>query len=293
MPSVFALASDQEAGSTGLVLAHSGKLTSRQAKRFAADLASLPPVARDIVDDIDVCGRYETLDMVDVTLRDGPDAVSEILGFGGGEDKQYAKSYRALVSTGLVDWDEILRSMNRDTDQWVAAARLPSRAQQVRAILRLDKSDDEKRIAPLTADEIGRRQKSGKLSSEVATAAMLRLFDFDDLLGLEVPPTMVIDMRDRAQANCDMRRIAFLLAAYRADHDEYPAKLSQLRPDYLRKLPLDPFSAKPYQYRRGKQGYLLYSVDRNGKDDGGRRSFLDEEKDFDYIMQTPDYAPAE
>ncbi|MCH8046673.1 MAG: hypothetical protein IID44_23465, partial [Planctomycetes bacterium] len=61
VPSAFAFALDQQAGSTGLVLAHSGKLTSQQAKRFAADLAALPPVARDIVDDIDVCGRYETL----------------------------------------------------------------------------------------------------------------------------------------------------------------------------------------------------------------------------------------
>ena len=226
--------------------------------------------------------------MVDVTLRDGPDAVSELLGFADSEGKQYAESYRALVSTGLVDWDEILRTMNRDTDQWVAAARLPSRAQQVRAILRLDKADEKKRPALLTADEIGRRQKSGKLSSEVATAAMLRLFDFDETFGLEVPPTMAIDMRDRAQANCDMRRLAFLLAAYRADHDEYPAKLSQLRPDYLRKLPLDPFSAKPYHYHCGKRGYLLYSVDRNGKDDGGRPSSIDEMKDFDYIIQTPD-----
>ncbi len=39
------------------------------------------------------------------------------------------------------------------------------------------------------------------------------------------------------------------LAMYRADQNEYPATLDALVPEYLEKLPLDPFSAQPFQYR--------------------------------------------
>ena len=34
-------------------------------------------------------------------------------------------------------------------------------------------------------------------------------------------------------------------------------------------LPSDPFSGKPLRYRASAQGFVLYNVGENGKDDGG------------------------
>ncbi|MEX2091746.1 MAG: hypothetical protein WD971_03665 [Pirellulales bacterium] len=56
-------------------------------------------------------------------------------------------------------------------------------------------------------------------------------------------------------AKVKMSRRAFLiqlaLLIYHRDHDEYPAALSELVPDYLNKLPMDPYSNQPFYYSPG------------------------------------------
>ena len=68
----------------------------------------------------------------------------------------------------------------------------------------------------------------------------------------------------------DLTKLAFALAAYHADHGSYPAKLSDLMPKYVNALPKDIFTGSDLHYRREGNGYLLYSVGVNGKDDGGK-----------------------
>ena len=75
----------------------------------------------------------------------------------------------------------------------------------------------------------------------------------------------------------DLTRLAFALAAYRADRGTYPAKLADLVPKYVAKVPQDIFSAAELHYRPEGGGYLLYSVGVNGKDDGGKG--MDDRKD--------------
>ncbi|MBN1919141.1 MAG: hypothetical protein JW889_14645 [Verrucomicrobia bacterium] len=59
------------------------------------------------------------------------------------------------------------------------------------------------------------------------------------------------------------------LAFYKAGHGEYPDALDKIEP-YLDEIPLDPFSDKPFCYRREGSEYVLYSIGPNMKDDGGR-----------------------
>jgi hypothetical protein len=59
------------------------------------------------------------------------------------------------------------------------------------------------------------------------------------------------------------------LSAHHALHARYPASLDDLCPDYFEKLPLDPFTDKGMIYRLEGEGYVLYSVGTNEKDDNG------------------------
>ncbi len=59
-----------------------------------------------------------------------------------------------------------------------------------------------------------------------------------------------------------------LLRVYYLREGSYPDSLHRLR---LEELIIDPFSGKELVYRREADRYRLYSVDENGKDDGGRR----------------------
>lgn len=70
------------------------------------------------------------------------------------------------------------------------------------------------------------------------------------------------------------RRVAAVMLAvrlYRVDHGGFPRTLGELVPEYLPSLPADPFSpgGASFGYRRKNNPPVVYSVSRNGVDDGG------------------------
>jgi hypothetical protein len=75
---------------------------------------------------------------------------------------------------------------------------------------------------------------------------------------------------ERHILNLRMPQIGLALAAYRDDHGTFPATLDALAPDYLKSVPVDPFTDQAFCYRRDGAGYVLYSAGFNGKDDDGR-----------------------
>ncbi|MDB5385866.1 MAG: hypothetical protein JWM11_1512, partial [Planctomycetaceae bacterium] len=98
----------------------------------------------------------------------------------------------------------------------------------------------------------------------------------DLILGLVRPAgTQFIRAKLQAKVRFDLLRLGYALAAYRAEHREYPEKLEALTPRFLKEIPLDPFVDLPLHYQRlvGTQpqldGFLLYSVDKDLKDNGG------------------------
>jgi hypothetical protein len=66
---------------------------------------------------------------------------------------------------------------------------------------------------------------------------------------------------------------AIALKRYQLRHGNLPERLSELLPELLPSVPLDPVDGKPLRYRRNTDGtFLLYSVGADGKDDGGDAS---------------------
>jgi len=62
---------------------------------------------------------------------------------------------------------------------------------------------------------------------------------------------------------------AIALRLYRMKHGQYPEDVAALVPEFLDKLPTDPFSGKDFIYRREGKGFIVYSVGIDRKDDGG------------------------
>ena len=77
--------------------------------------------------------------------------------------------------------------------------------------------------------------------------------------------------------------LMFPLTAYHANHGQYPHRLDDLKPKYAKTIPADLFTGKPLHYRRADNGYLLYSLGRNGKDDGGKEG----DNLLDIVVQVP------
>jgi hypothetical protein len=74
--------------------------------------------------------------------------------------------------------------------------------------------------------------------------------------------------RNQALLRCAI--VVLAVERYRIAHGRWPDSLSVLVPEYLEKIHLDPYDAKPLRYRRLVDGVIIYSVGPDEKDDGGK-----------------------
>ncbi|RJP41611.1 MAG: hypothetical protein C4547_01585 [Phycisphaerales bacterium] len=64
--------------------------------------------------------------------------------------------------------------------------------------------------------------------------------------------------------------IMLALNQHNQRHEQYPASLDDLTPEFVDSLPVDPFCGRPYGYRLSDDGgYQLWSCGTDGIDDGG------------------------
>jgi len=80
-----------------------------------------------------------------------------------------------------------------------------------------------------------------------------------------------IDSADRTACRNEMLKVVATLAAWRAEQGAYPASLEEMMPSLIDAVPIDPYSPARdvFRYEKRGEGFLLYSVYRNGIDDGG------------------------
>jgi hypothetical protein len=75
---------------------------------------------------------------------------------------------------------------------------------------------------------------------------------------------------------------------YKSRTGAYPENLGVLVPGILPEIPVDPFTGKPFVFRREGDGFIVYSLGSNEKDDGGRSTYnitklvMDKDDDFSW-----------
>jgi len=76
-----------------------------------------------------------------------------------------------------------------------------------------------------------------------------------------------------AMAECEARRAitesVLSVERFRRKYGTTPDSLSELVPEFVAKRPVDPFTGEPMITKRTAQEFLIYSVGRNRRDDGG------------------------
>lgn len=88
----------------------------------------------------------------------------------------------------------------------------------------------------------------------------------------------------KAETYRRLARLACRLEEYRIAQGQYPEKLEEL-PDLPAHLNQEVLSEEPLRYRRKGDGYLLYSVGWNQKDDGG--VVATDVKEGDWVWPSP------
>ena len=188
-------------------------------------------------------------------------------------------SLRRSFTQGLVDVNIVLKIGNYWHDRLVVAAHLPTRMARQSEFDKIDAelqpAMDEARTAFVAPMPVEMRD----LSEKVGVLLLLN----DAFLFRR----KIVDVEDSCAMRTQLSHFAFALAAWKADHGNYPDQLNQLTPDYLKIIPIDNHTGQSLIYRRSDTGYLLYSLGVNLKDDDGLTK-LDTYKTDDIAIRTPD-----
>jgi hypothetical protein len=272
------------------------KPNAAQIDRCLNDLRGVPSAA-SIPDSIDLAERFLSLDTLTrinrESLKSWLDATESTPAFlrlvdesNKAQVPNRAKMKRLRnMSLEVIELDQALKDVNNRFDRHVAALRqkdLFNRQSAFEVLEREQKKLDILLFGPGRADP--RITGDGKARGMV----------IGDLIAVQFMPNRatlkVMEAANRAQQSYANVVLAFALARYKLDHQRYPAELSALAPKYLPQIPLDIFSGKPLVYRLTENGYLLYSVGPNGKDEDGR-GYTDEPRGDDISVRMPLPAP--
>jgi hypothetical protein len=277
---LLGIAITQVAADAELALLDCARPTATQARTWQRDLERLPPIP-PVADKVELGMRYTFLNAV-MLARRHPVKTLRLIELLEGQPRPPLPNQDPEPSPAFIaslDWDAILRTGNAWFDRVVAAQRIQDRAQRQKELDRIEEELKQDALTPAEAIQ-SLRQESGRdngISKELAAT----LIDFSGVtirwMGRQA------DLHEQRQRNL---HLAFALAAYRGEHKRYPDKLDVLAPKYLAEVPKDLFSGKALIYRPSENGYLLYSVGVNGRDDGGR-AFADTPPGDDLRVRMP------
>ncbi|HTU89104.1 MAG TPA: hypothetical protein VMF69_03310 [Gemmataceae bacterium] len=271
------IATDAVADTADLVFLERVDWKAEQINKCLRELKKLPPMP-SAADIMDFSERFSSLEIAMMIDRYGPEALKNLSGNAPAKElSPWAYLFRARV-----DYEPALRNINRWCNRITKSLRVE------------DRTTREKQLKQLDADL---RELKKKIEEAMPGPLMLLLARDSDkirgetigniLIGLMLPAfNKVQNAADRCEQNQNNLYVAFALAAYHRHHGRYPKNLDALTPKYIDKIPKDLFSDKPLIYRPSDNGYLLYSVGVNGRDEQGR-SYNDRPQGDDLTIRMP------
>jgi len=81
----------------------------------------------------------------------------------------------------------------------------------------------------------------------------------------------VVEVPALREARLAEPAVSVELELHRRSTGSFPEALADVSLTYLKELPVDPFSGRPFVYHKQGDGYVLYSIGPNGRDDGGKK----------------------
>lgn len=252
---------------------------------MSAELDRLPPPAK-LADKVGTGERMFLLTAVFRVMHEGHEALLPPKWPNVKREEEPDADLNAILPH--TDWDAALRELNGWFDELEAAMRLPTWRQRDAAL-----RDWKQRLSETCATEHTQRLKeqahkfgksSDLLAQYVARECMRKSID---ILASQYA-------EDRSEQRMRNLRLAYALAAYRADRGEFPAALDELRPAYVSEIPPDLFAEAPPRYERTAEGYKLWSIGRDGRDDGGQADMFvppSKNDDIGIVMPPPKPQP--
>ncbi|MCH8828760.1 MAG: hypothetical protein IID45_04205, partial [Planctomycetes bacterium] len=281
---LIAVAIDAGAFNIDRALIETGRLSTVQIMALSTSLRKLGPFP-GFADKYDFQERCSSLSSIIAWSRREKVGNLRALDSDASEElkKAWSKNYNK-IRLRLVDWNVVLKYNNRLIDRGVKIARMDQRGKRIEA------------LESLTAEVKTLREQTGSLLQYIEGFSFIKSNRvgatnwFKHAFGNQIVKHFQngLIVQDMARTRYDITLIGLGLAAYQAERGSYPQTLARLTPKYAAAVPADLFSGKPLKYKRTENGFLLYSVGRNGKDEGGTQPASGRDSGFDDIaIQVP------
>jgi hypothetical protein len=167
----------------------------------------------------------------------------------------HAQMRQALATNSLYSGGEGL-----SMDLEVIALRGSARHERAETLRRMNCLVE---IARLPPEERGREVRAWHASLNEGSPLQRKMLS---------PVLKVNEATRRSHAEMRCAIVLLALERFRQSRRQWPARLEDLTPAYLDAVPLDPFDGKPIKYARRDDGVTVYTVGRDGEDNGGNVS---------------------
>jgi hypothetical protein len=258
-------AMERQAMRNYVALVTKGNLTAAQLQQVSREIASFPPFPQ-VDETTDSVEEMIALDGVMQCIRgDGEKVMRTLAGeFTGSKHVD-------LGDLAKVDWDVMLKESHRTCMETTAADRDKTIMQMIAlhdARAKADAADKQ----PGEGFFGGVEQPTGipaieaylkMRPDETREAFSKRLGRWNGDSDPEASKRILMIV-ERGHVERSLALLAVSLAEYHASHGGYPSALKELGG-----VPSDPFSGKDMVYRPEKNGYVVYSLGYNLKDDAG------------------------
>jgi hypothetical protein len=240
------------------------------------------PATKAIGQAFDLGERLSFLDAACYCAREGWWAMREIIALiadlsGDKEPKPRGEPNRLMARatapwTWLVKWDHVLKLGNEWHDRLVRIANITDRQQQAAELKRFDQDlkklhRDIKQLPTRTGFYFYPRTFPTDLTSKALVGVMLPALN------------AIVHVGHDLETHRSMFDVSMALEQYRADVSTYPDRLNKLVPGFLVQISHDDFTRAEFIYQRTNDGYVLYSLGKNGRDDGGKTANDQDEAD--------------
>jgi hypothetical protein len=263
---VVGMSIETSAAQDDVFAAHSGKLSPQQARRLISEVDALGELPT-YLDAIDRAERFLGMDVVQALAKLPPTEAGRL--FNGIQSRDVMPAWTFPILP--IPYERTMREMNQAYDGMIVAASQSTYRMRKDAL-------------QLWLDEVDRN---------VQRRPYLNLMSSDWAVSLLLPSLERAEARlTGARMQTHLAEVALALAAFKADHNAYPATLAELSPTYLPAVPLDAFVENPLIYVRTANGYTLYSLGPNMKDDGGKTGTGDDLVASSSALAPPATAPS-
>jgi hypothetical protein len=246
------------------------KASPAEWKSYLSEMKSLPPLAKTS-EKVNLMERCSTLDAIQ-TMAIGENEAVALLEI----EPDLGKLGRIVETFGLqsIDWTGALRVANQWYNRLVIAMKLPSYSERASAFAKIETELETMTLTitdPTKLVKIQEELQQEKQGKKTVDGGVVSRTLGEIVVTLMLPAVSSASLsEDRIRQQTAQINIALGLAGYHAAKGTYPEHLSDLKPAYLKQIPPDIFTGTPLLYQRTDEGYLLYSVGPNRKDDAGR-----------------------